>query len=85
MKIFNKLSVSAVAVLVVAFALGISVISVYALSSALAPGAINLGTAANFAVLAGSGITSTNPPQFVTGDAGSSPTTDNGLSSTTDS
>jgi hypothetical protein len=40
---------------------------------------VNLQSAADFAVLAGSGITSTNPPQVIIGDAGSSPTTSNGL------
>lgn len=40
---------------------------------------VNLQTAADFAVLAGSGITSTNPPQVIIGDAGSAPTTSNGL------
>jgi hypothetical protein len=81
MKKLNRVSV---AVLVVTFALVISAISAFALSSALAPGAINLGTAGSFAVLAGSGIVSTNPPQVITGDAGSNPTVSNGLSSTTD-
>ncbi|MDP2641879.1 MAG: ice-binding family protein [bacterium] len=40
---------------------------------------VNLQSAAGFAVLAGSGITSTNPPQVIVGDAGSSPTVSNGL------
>ena len=40
---------------------------------------VNLQSAADFAVLAGSGITSTNPPQIIVGDAGSSPTVSNGL------
>jgi len=38
-----------------------------------------LGDASSFAVLAGSGITSTNPPQVIIGDAGSNPTVSNGL------
>ncbi|MDP3982006.1 MAG: ice-binding family protein [bacterium] len=38
-----------------------------------------LGAARGFAVLAGSGIVSTNPPQVIVGDAGSSPTVTNGL------
>ena len=38
-----------------------------------------LGAASSFAVLAGSGIVSTNPPQVIIGDAGSSPTVANGL------
>jgi len=46
---------------------------------ALAATAPNLGTANSFAVLAGSGITSTNPPQVIVGDAGSNPTVSNGL------
>jgi hypothetical protein len=33
-----------------------------------------LSAASSFAVLAGSGIVSTNPPQVIVGDAGSSPT-----------
>ena len=81
MKIFNKVSV---AVLVTAFTLGISAITAFSFSFTLAPGAVDLGTAGSFAVLAGSGIVSTNPPQVITGDAGSNPTVSNGLSSTTD-
>jgi len=38
-----------------------------------------LDAASSFAVLAGSGITSTNPPQVIVGDAGSNPTVSNGL------
>ena len=45
---------------------------------ALAPGAVNLGTAGSFAVLAGSGITDTTPSHII-GDAGSDPTPSNGL------
>src|SRR5580698_3171543 len=35
---------------------------------------INLGTASNFALLAGSGITNASPATSITGDVGSSPT-----------
>lgn len=35
---------------------------------------INLGTATDFALLAGSGITNVSPATFITGDVGSSPT-----------
>ena len=77
MKKFNKISI------VIAVACAVGLIGEVT-ASALAPGAINLGTAANFAVLAGSGIVSTNPPQVITGNAGSNPTVSNGLSSTTD-
>ena len=49
--------------------------AVYAYAATTAP---DLQTAANFAVLAGSGITDTTPSVIV-GDAGSSPTTSNGL------
>ena len=77
MKKFNKISI------VIAVACAVGLIGAVT-ASALAPGAINLGTAANFAVLAGSGIVSTNPPQVITGNAGSNPTVSNGLSSTTD-
>ncbi|MEK7135151.1 MAG: ice-binding family protein [Patescibacteria group bacterium] len=47
-------------------------------SPVLAATAVSLGTAGSFAVLAGSGITDTNPSVIV-GDAGSSPTFTNGL------
>ena len=72
MKKINKASS-----LLIAFSLLILVsLNVYAASYTTI---VNLDTAANFAVLAGSGITSTNPPQVIVGDAGSSPTVSNGL------
>jgi len=46
--------------------------------TALAATTIDLGTANSFAILAGSGITDTNPSVIV-GDVGSDPTTANGL------
>lgn len=49
------------------------------ISVAVAATRPDLGVASSFAVLAGSGITSTNPPQVIMGDVGSDPTISNGL------
>lgn len=49
------------------------VIAVVAIGTSQAT-AINLGTAANFAVLGGSGITCADAATYITGDVGSSPT-----------
>ena len=61
-----------------AFALVIGLVVLAAASaSAKSPGAnvaLNLGTATNFGLLAGSGITNASPATFITGDVGSSPT-----------
>ncbi|MFZ2205026.1 MAG: ice-binding family protein [Minisyncoccia bacterium] len=66
MKKFNKISIL---VLVIVFALGTA-----GLIKARAASTVSLGTADNFAVLAGSGITDTTP-SVVSGDVGLSPTT----------
>jgi len=58
MKILNKISMSA---LVVALVLGLA--GPFAPSTAIAATVPDLGTASDFAVLAGSGIVSTNPPK----------------------
>ncbi len=53
------------------------IVLVASIASAKSPGAnvaINLGTATNFGLLAGSGITNASPATFITGDVGSSPT-----------
>ena len=71
MKTFSKISVF---VLVFAFALNLT-----GMMTAQAATAPALGAASSFAVLAGSGIVSTNPPQVIIGDAGSDPTVSNGL------
>ena len=64
MKIFNKISVALVAIV---FTFGL-------VGLIRAATTVDLGTADDFAVLAGSGITNTNP-SVVTGDVGLSPTT----------
>jgi hypothetical protein len=53
------------------------IVLVASIAFAKSPGAnvaINLGTATNFGVLAGSGITNASPATVITGDVGSSPT-----------
>ena len=62
MKKFNKISIITLAIV---FTFGLFAVPVLA----LAPGAIDLGTAANFAVLAGSGITDV-PTSVIVGSAG---------------
>jgi hypothetical protein len=70
---FNKISI---VVLAIAFTLGLGgIVAVRAFTN---PASVTLGTASNFAVLAGSGITDTNPSVIV-GNAGSNPTVSNGL------
>lgn len=70
---FNKISII---VLAIAFTLGLGgMIAVRAFTN---PVPVDLGTAGNFAVLAGSGITDT-APSVIIGDAGSDPTVSNGL------
>lgn len=51
---------------------------IYGVTKISASSPINLDTSSNFAVIAGSGIVDSNPSVIV-GDAGSSPTTSNGL------
>jgi len=75
MKKFFKSSIVTVVVAFFVFA----VLSFVAPNTALAASAPVLGVASSFAVLAGSGIVSTNPPQVIIGDAGSNPTVSNGL------
>ncbi|MDP3994109.1 MAG: ice-binding family protein [bacterium] len=71
MKKFNKIST-----VILSLALILGITGPTTTFAATDPG---LDAARSFAVLAGSGIVSTNPPQVIVGDAGSSPTVSNGL------
>lgn len=77
MKFFKKINKVSIIVLAIAFMLGLGGI-VGAWTVYTNPATVTLGTAGNFAVLAGSGITDTTPSAIV-GNAGSFSTPANGL------